>query len=204
MKRVFEAIRAICEDGVARRVEGADLLAGAVRDIDWSREIKTEPPRMMPVVESHLDDLAAIAGDGVAGDFTRVLVEVADRLNWRDIYPHYAGEPDMDAFRRNYAFIHFIGPRGMVECDTTLFAISLQGPRTFYPCHVHKPPEEYFVAAGEAEWQRGDGAWARKPPGSFFHHPSGARHATKTLDQPLLCVIAWFGDLTSQVVIVRE
>lgn len=204
MERVFEAFRAIFTDGVARGVEGAELLDGVIRNIDWSGPFSPQTPLMQPVVTAHLAEACALAGNGALGDFARALSDVGDQLHWRDIYQRYAGEPDMDALRANYACTRFCGIGGMVENDTALITVTLQGPRTLYPSHVHKAPEVYVVAAGEAEWQRGDGAWKRKPPGSYFMHPSGVRHATRTLDQPLLCVAVWLGDLDSQVVIVRQ
>ena len=39
--------------------------------------------------------------------------------------------------------------------------------------------------------------------GAWIHHPSGTRHAIRTVDQPLPSMVAWTADLDSESVIVR-
>ena len=51
------------------------------------------------------------------------------------------------------------------------------------------------MLGGAAEWQRGDGSWAFRPPGSLIHHPPGLPHATRTADEPLLTLYLWHGHL---------
>lgn len=204
MQRLFETLKEILADGVRRDVEDAELFQGVIDTVDWQAPITPIAPQMLPVVSDHLGDACALAPEGPVGDFAQALLDVSEQLHWWDVYERYAGEPDMDALRPNYACARFCGIGGMMENKHTLMAVSLQAPQIFYPSHVHKAPEGYVVVGGEAEWQRGSGDFHLKPSGTYFTHPSGVRHATRTLDQPLLCIAMWLGDLDSQVVIVRE
>jgi len=163
----------------------------------------------VPVVDDHLADALADAA-GVPGDLIRSIV---DEVGWAVPYPEYAGEPDMDAMRANYAYAPIIGAAedpisgGAVSApylsDQAFVGLVLQGPGCDYPSHVHKSEEVFWVAAGTADWQKGD-AWRVDGPGAVIHHPSGTRHATITRDEPLLMLFAWVSDPDSIPVIVRH
>ena len=53
---------------------------------------------------------------------------------------------------------------------------------------------------GTAEWRRGDAPWVRRPPGAVILHRSQIGHAMRSLDEPLLALYAWHGDLESDLV----
>jgi len=161
-----------------------------------------------PVANDHLAAALAVAV-GVPGDLVRSIV---DEVGWAAPYPEYAGEPDMDAMRTNYAYAPIVGAAedaisgGAVSApylsDEVFVGLVLQGPGCDYPSHVHKAEEVFWVAAGTADWQKGDD-WRVDGPGAVIHHPSGTRHATITRDEPLLMLFAWVSDPGSVPVIVR-
>ncbi|MEC9395808.1 MAG: dimethylsulfonioproprionate lyase family protein [Actinomycetota bacterium] len=161
-----------------------------------------------PVANDHLAAALAVAV-GVPGDLVRSIV---DEVGWAAPYPEYAGEPDMDAMRTNYAYAPIVGAAedaisgGAVSApylsDEVFVGLVLQGPGCDYPSHVHKAEEVFWVAAGTADWQKGDD-WRVDEPGAVIHHPSGTRHATITRDEPLLMLFAWVSDPGSVPVIVR-
>ncbi len=162
-----------------------------------------------PVVERHLADALAVA----VGTPAELIRTVVDRVGWAEPYPEYAGEPDMDAMRSNYAYAPLIGAEsdaisgGAVAApwrsDEVFVGLVLQGPGCDYPSHVHKSEEVFWVASGTADWQMGDD-WRVEGPGAVIHHESGVRHAAVTGDEPLLMLFAWVTDPGAIPVIVRR
>ena len=138
---------------------------------------------------------------------------VAGRTGWARPYPDYAGQPDMDALRANYAYSPIIGAAedaisgnavtALYLSDEVFAGLVLQGPGVVYPPHVHKAAEVYWVVSVTADWQRGDD-WATHGPGSVIFHDTGGRHATVTGDEPQLLLFAWVTDPDSIPVIIRH
>jgi hypothetical protein len=91
----------------------------------------------------------------------------------------------------------------LVATDSLALGILLLGPKTHYPTHRHPAVEIYVVAAGEAEWRNGEAPWRREAPGSVIRHETMMPHATRTLDEPLLAVYVWQGDLKTHAKITK-
>lgn len=109
--------------------------------------------------------------------------------------PNYVAAPPSPGFLENYGYVVLAGPGGLVATGDLALGILLLGPDTHYPTHRHPAVEIYVVAAGHAEWRKGVSPWQIKPPGTVIRHESMVPHATRTLDQPLLAVYLWRGDL---------
>lgn len=183
------------------------LLGDALARVGRAADRPPQPSQ--PVVDRHLA-AALAAAIGAPGD---LIGNVVDAVGWAVPYPEYAGEPDMDAMRANYAYAPVIGSAhdwisgGAVAApylsDDVFVGLVLQGPGCDYPSHVHKSEELFWVAAGTSDWQLGDD-WRVEEPGGVIHHESGVRHATVTRDEPLLMLFAWVTDPGCIPVIVRR
>lgn len=210
-RALIDGLRRICALGAAEAGQGRDELDFVLNAVDWQAPVALPDSRPPPVVETWLQAAAALPSAPEAGAFLSALGRVGHALSWIAPYPNHAGEPDMDAFRSNYAFAGLIGGRGSFLGETAVLpseavfaGVTLQAPDTFYPSHVHRAVEVYYVLAGRAAWQRGGGDFVVRPPGTFILHPSGARHAMRTDREPLLALAFWVSDLESEAVIVRE
>ena len=144
---------------------------------------------------------------GPPGSPTRILADAvlsaADHLCWHAMYAHYESEPDIAAFRRVYGYFDLISSEGPLRCDDIYMGMSLQGPDAFYPPHVHQAVETYVTIGGTGDWKRGAEPWINRPPGEFFLHTSGVRHATQSNDEPILALAFWTTALSSPIVLVR-
>lgn len=167
------------------------------------------PAQTFPVVDEWLETAVSLAQGHESETIANAMWAVAPRFHWVTAYANYAGEPDIDLLRQNQAYTEVAGPANPYQpylnyrCDSMFFGFLLQAPHTYYPPHVHKAVEFYYVLGGTAVWQRGR-EWHVRPPGSFIHHGSGVAHAMQTHHEPLLALVAWTSDLDSELVIVRE
>jgi len=182
------------------------LLATALEHVTVA---EPNPQADLPVVDNHFEAVLA-TGVGFPADLARI---VSGRSSWVQPYPDYAGQPDMDALRANYAYSPVIGAAkdqisgkattALYISDKVFAGLVLQGPRVLYPPHVHKAAEVYWVISGTADWQLGDN-WSTHGPGAVIFHDTGVRHATITGDEPQLLLFAWVTDPDSIPVIIRH
>tara|TARA_B100000700_G_scaffold323173_1_gene426367 strand:- start:3350 stop:3994 length:645 start_codon:yes stop_codon:yes gene_type:complete len=202
--RAFADAEGVRANELNRPMEILNNALGRVVSVD------DRPPQpSQPVVAAHLANALDAATNAVGG----LIRSIVDRVGWAAPYPEYAGESDMDAMRANYAYAPIVGGALDVISAGSVFApyiseevfvgLVLQGPNCDYPSHVHKAEEVFWVAAGTADWQRGD-AWRVDGPGAVIHHLSGTRHATITREEPLLMLFAWVSDPGSIPVIIRD
>jgi hypothetical protein len=100
-----------------------------------------------------------------------------------------------DSFGDKFAYVELVGPKGMMPSQTISCGLYLQQQNTFYPSHWHAAVEDYLVISGTADWQTDDGAFVSKPPGAHIEHASNQPHAMQTLEDPLLAMWFWRGDI---------
>lgn len=136
------------------------------------------------------------------GSLIDPLGELSAHLRWVQ-NPNYVAQPPDPGFMANYGYVVLAGPGGLVATDALALGILLLGPGTHYPTHRHPAVEIYVVAAGEAEWRKGESPWRREPPGMVIRHETMVPHATRTLDEPLLAVYVWRGDLKTHARITK-
>lgn len=173
--------------------------------VDWNQTLTLPQPAQLPFVEGNLSVACRLSGP--PGSPTRTLADAvlsaADHLCWHAMYAHYESEPDIAAFRRVYGYFDLISSEGPLRCDDIYMGMSLQGPDAFYPPHVHQAVETYVTIGGTGDWKRGAEPWINRPPGEFFLHTSGVRHATQSNEEPILALAFWTTALSSPIVIVR-
>jgi len=130
----------------------------------------------------------------LGGTLVEPLAALSASLRWVQ-NPNYIAAPPDPGFLDNYGYAVLAGPGGLVTSDRLALGVLLLGPGTHYPVHRHPAVEIYVVAAGEAEWRKGEEVWQRRPPGSIIRHESMVPHATRSLTDPLLAIYLWRGDL---------
>ena len=55
----------------------------------------------------------------------------------------------------------------------------------------------YVLLSGESMWQRGDEEWQIRRPGDYIYHSPHQLHCMRSLDEPLLAMWAWAGEITT-------
>ncbi|MEM7326593.1 MAG: dimethylsulfonioproprionate lyase family protein [Actinomycetota bacterium] len=177
------------------------------RSVTESAGVQAVDPSCPPLLA---DLLAEVETDHLHSPDRRLVEELvthASHLRWLHPYPDY-DERDIVDFRERYFYTTIVGSRddGTAPLFSDRFSLFLtvQGPQVFYPSHVHKAPEFYRTIAGTGEWQKGGGPFAATPPGRWIVHPTGTRHAMRSLDNPMVALAVWTNDLDSVPVIVRN
>lgn len=96
-----------------------------------------------------------------------------------------------------YGYLELAGPIGPYVDHGLAAGVLLLGPGRLYPPHAHPAEEVYIPLAGTAEWWRDGGTFRAITPGTPIHHPPNVRHATRTLEEPLLAAYVWMGDVAT-------
>ncbi len=172
--------------------------AGPVRAIDTTRVRTSEAPSAELPVRRFWPSLMA-----KGGKLVEPLAALAPHFRWTQ-NPNYVAAPPDPNFLQNYGYVVLAGPAGLVESAELALGFLMLGPGAHYPTHRHPAVEVYVVAAGSAEWRKGEGDWHIKPPGSVIRHETMIAHATRTLSQPLLAIYIWQGDLKTHARIVAR
>ena len=139
----------------------------------------------LPEVTSHL----TVALDAIPATLqSPLLLELANSPLWRTgrvIFP--------PSFQGKSAILELLGPHGLAISHSVRSGLYLQSPGCLYPPHSHAAEEFYLVLSGNASWQRGEGEFVEKPPGTLIHHRPYESHAMKTFEVPLLTAWIWVG-----------
>ncbi len=123
-------------------------------------------------------------------DLQAELLRTGRRLAWKH------GNMKMpESFQDRFAYVELAGPHGMIASNEICFGLYLQQRDVVYPSHWHAAREDYLVVSGTAMWQAGDGEFVAQPPGTHIVHASNQPHAMTTLNQPLLAMWLWQGDI---------
>ncbi len=168
---------------------GAAELAGLVNAIEAPDRLAFTQDNV-PVALKH-DYVQSIASLTRYSELQRELLIIGHQLQWTQ------GDFKMpDSFQGRFAYVELAGPRGMIANHNIGFGLYLQQRDVVYPSHWHSAVEDYLVLSGTAMWQAGDGDFATRPPGSHILHASNQAHATTTLEEPLLAMWFWRGDIS--------
>lgn len=196
------ALRAAAVQPFAPRAE----LALAVRGINALDFAGQPDPAGHGAADRHLK--ARTVRHPHAGAVLDALIAAAPSASWTGGDSAYPGEPGMETFSADYAFMSICGSarwaHGCYAVDENLgLSYTVQGPNAIYPDHAHKAIEIYYVISGKALWKRGDEPWVERYPGEVILHSAGMRHAMKTGDEPLVAMAVWISDVNSGLVVVR-
>lgn len=167
---------------------GSAHLAVRVNAIDAPEGPTPQDDRVPATLKQDYDQ--AVETLSVFPELKQQLLRIGSRLPWMQ------GSMKMPAsFQGRFAYVELAGPRGMIANDNIGFGLYLQQRNIVYPSHWHTAEEDYLVVSGTAMWQVDDGEFRAHPPGSHIVHASNQPHATTTLDDPLLAMWFWQGDI---------
>ena len=152
-------------------------------------------PRQRPVVEAAPLEvsLSNFLKDGKS-DLISLLLQCSDLLTWRA-----AGFGKLpEEFSKRIFASEIIGPKGIIDNPSIRVGLLLQLDYVAYPKHWHSAEELYLVLLGEAHWSVDDGSPEVRSPESFVHHKSNQPHSMTTIEEPLLAMWGWTGDIDGQ------
>ena len=152
-------------------------------------------PRQRPVVEAAPLEvsLSNFLKDGKS-DLISLLLQCSDLLTWRE-----AGFGKLpEEFSKRIFASEIIGPKGIIDNPSMRVGLLLQLDYVAYPKHWHSAEELYLVLLGEAHWSVDDGSPEVRSPESFVHHKSNQPHSMTTIEEPLLAMWGWTGDIDGQ------
>lgn len=152
-------------------------------------------PRQRPVVEAAPLEvsLSNFLKDGKS-DLISLLLQCSDLLTWRE-----AGFGKLpEEFSKRIFASEIIGPKGIIDNPSIRVGLLLQLDYVAYPKHWHSAEELYLVLLGEAHWSVDDGSPEVRSPESFVHHKSNQPHSMTTIEEPLLAMWGWIGDIDGQ------
>ena len=152
-------------------------------------------PRQSPLVEAAPVDvsLSNFLKDG-RSDLISLLLQCSDLLTWRE-----AGVGKLpEEFSKRIFASEIFGPKGIIDNPSIRVGLLLQLDHVAYPKHWHSAEELYLVLLGEAHWSVYDGSPEVRFPETFVHHRSNQPHSMTTIDEPLLAMWGWTGDIDGQ------
>lgn len=201
MNDLLVAMVAYFEDWLDVSDTGKGDLDGVVAEM---KSLTVERPigaQQLPVVDEWL--IAATQNESAphCEPLMAALADTYQSLRWVTVPDDYMGV----AFARNFAYTQLIGSPidddlGTVYGSGKIAAgFSLQAPDLFYPPHFHSAVEFCGILSGLAQWQSYYNPPVFHPPGAHLFHPTEVAHAMQTLDEPLLAVWAWTGEMGAPV-----
>jgi mannose-6-phosphate isomerase-like protein (cupin superfamily) len=154
----------------------------------------------VPEVSSRLPicrELPAILAGARAGP----LASIADAFAafdatacWRQ-NPNYTADTIGPAFLANYGYVELVGKDRPWNSNRLAVGFLALGRDTLYPPHHHPAAEVYHVVSGVAEWRQGAEQLMPRPVGAAIYHAPNVVHETRVLDEPLLALYCWAGDI---------
>ena len=154
---------------------------------------QVETPRLLPVANL-LPAALATARSGPLAAIADAFVDHAATAHWRQ-NSNYTVDTIGAAFLDSYGYVELVGRGRPCASENLAVGFLLLGPGAHYPPHHHPAAEVYHVVSGVAQWGRGDEPPTAKPMGAAIYHPPNIRHETRALDQPLLALYCWRGDI---------
>ena len=122
------------------------------------------------------------------------MLQCSDLLTWRE-----AGFGKLpEEFSKRIFASEIFGPKGIIDNPSIRVGLLLQLDHVAYPKHWHSAEELYLVLLGEAHWSVYDGSPEVRFPETFVHHRSNQPHSMTTIDEPLLAMWGWTGDIDGQ------
>jgi mannose-6-phosphate isomerase-like protein (cupin superfamily) len=112
---------------------------------------------------------------------------------------HWAAMSILDDYAPSSVSCHFtavslMGPGQFIELASLRAGLYMQTPNSYYQLHNHEAAETYIILQGQAEWTVGN-VTENYGPDKIIHHTPYMPHAFQTLDEPLLALWRWDGNI---------
>ena len=126
------------------------------------------------------------------------IITASEFVYWRETYK----DTDIgDDFMDQFACYCIIGDNApFMSAAIRLFMVYMP-PHFYYPWHNHPAEEMYLVVSGNGVFKRKGCPDERLAEGDTSFHQSNQPHAMETLDDPVLCLVAWRDDFETQPVL---
>ncbi len=115
--------------------------------------------------------------------------------NYRNVYPQH--------FFENESFVEIIGPNGLLLASDIRVGFLLMGKNVFYPSHSHEALELYNIIIGKSLWQINFNNFEEKDTNDIIFHDIWEPHAMKTIDETVLALFSWSGNITSEAIPIK-
>ncbi|MEM9472737.1 MAG: dimethylsulfonioproprionate lyase family protein [Pseudomonadota bacterium] len=167
---------------------GAAHIAGLVKSVVAPEHKEFAGHNVPAALQQDYDQaLASLTG---FPELQQQLSEIGASLPWKQ------GSMKMPAsFQGKFAYVELAGPEGISSSSDVNFGLYLQQRDTVYPSHWHCAEEDYLVLSGTALWQVDSNEFVAQPPGAHIRHASNQPHATTTLQDAMLAMWFWQGDI---------
>lgn len=122
----------------------------------------------------------------------------SDVVHWRETYK----DTDIgDDFLDRFACYCIIGENAPFSSDAIRLFMVYMPSGFYYPWHHHPAEEMYMVVSGSAVFRRKGCPDETLFEGDTSFHDSNQPHAMETLDDPVLCLVAWRDDFETPPVL---
>ncbi|MFK7838529.1 MAG: dimethylsulfonioproprionate lyase family protein [Sulfitobacter sp.] len=122
-------------------------------------------------------------------------------VHWRETYKDTdIGRDFIDRF----ACYCIIGENAPYWSEAIRLFMVYMPPRLYYPWHHHPAEEIYMVVSGNAVFSRKGYPDETLFDGDTSFHASNQPHAMETLDDPVLCLVAWRDDFETPPVLTKS
>jgi len=130
----------------------------------------------------------------------QALRAASDAVHWRETYK----ETDIgDDFMDRFACYCIIGENApFMSAAIRLFMVYMPS-HFYYPWHHHPAEEMYMVVSGNGVFKRKGQPDERLGEGDTSFHASNQPHALETLEDPVLCLVAWRADFETPPVMTK-
>jgi len=122
------------------------------------------------------------------------IIDIEPFCSWRQ-NPEYSATDVGDHFMKSYGYFQVIGPGGLIDSSQLAVGVLLLGERVRYPEHAHPAIEIYSPICGEALWSQKGIKPTLRLSGELIYHSANEVHAMETVDQSMIAVYIWIGDV---------
>ena len=133
-------------------------------------------------------------------DLQAAIRDASDVVHWRETYK----ETDIgNDFMDRFGCYCIIGEDAPFSSDKIRLYMVYMPPHLYYPWHQHPAEEIYMVVSGNAVFRRKNCPDEKLFEGGTSFHESNQPHAMETMEDPVLCLVAWRDDFQSPPVLSR-
>lgn len=196
--KLIDSVCDFYQADISNQTHGFETLEQVVSRLrDAQMHVSPLPPRQL-VACRWLDVVFRQSADSKTQTVLDALEPVLSEFHWLQ-NPNYSDKKmAQSGYMENYAYCELAGSGGLVDAGVDIkVGFFLLGPGLHYPEHNHPATETYHVLCGEAQWRRGDEDWVSRSSGSFIFHSPWEVHETRTLEQPLLTLYSWQGEIST-------
>jgi len=134
------------------------------------------------------------------GELQDAIRKVSGFVHWRETYKNTdIGDDFMDRF----GCFCIIGENAPFWSDTIRLFMVYMPAGLYYPWHNHPAEEVYLVVSGSAVFKRENCPDQVLFEGETSFHSSHQPHAMETIDDPVLCLVAWRDEFETPPVLTQ-